>query len=57
MFGQGAQDPQLKFNDSLNQHFPWLIFFEKYFVHKNRRGWRRITKLLKKNVKIDGYVY
>ena len=23
MLGQGAQDPQLKFNDLFNQHFPW----------------------------------
>ena len=28
----------LKFNDSFNQHFPWLIFFCKYFVCKNRQG-------------------
>ena len=37
MLGQGAQAPQLKFNDLFNQHFPWLIFF-KYFVRKNWRG-------------------
>ena len=34
MFGQGAQAPQLKFNDLFNQHFPRLIFL-KYFVRKN----------------------
>ena len=25
---QGAQDPQLKYNDSFNHHFPGLIFFK-----------------------------
>ena len=34
MFGQGAQDPQLKFNDSFNQHFPWLIFFKSILCIK-----------------------
>ena len=34
-----GRPPQLMFNDLFNQHFPWLIFL-KYFVGKNRRGWR-----------------
>ena len=25
MFARGPRPPQLKFNDSFNQHFPWLI--------------------------------
>ena len=34
MFGHGGQATQLKSDDLLNQHFPWLIFFE-HFAHKN----------------------
>ena len=31
--------------------------FLKYFVRKNRRGWRWNTELFLKNGTIDGYVY
>ena len=50
----GPRPSQLKFNNLLNEHFPWLIFFQKYFVRKN---WRGGVESLLKNGTIDGYVY
>ena len=58
MFGQGAQDLQLKFNDSFNQHFPWLIFFKTIlYVKAGEVGSEIPTELFLKNGTIDGYVY
>ena len=39
MYGQGAQNPQFKFNNLFNKHFPYLIFFKVFC----RLNWRRIV--------------
>ena len=55
---QGAQDPQPKFNDSFNQHFPGLIFLKTILYEKAGEVGREInTELFLKNGTIDGYVY
>ena len=38
MYSQEAQAPQFKFNNLFNEHFPWLIFFQKYIVAQNWQG-------------------
>ena len=55
MFGQGAQAPSIEVQWFVQSAFSMANLKKKYFVHKNRQGWRWITELLLKNRKIDGY--
>ena len=57
MFGQGAQAPSIEVQWFVQSAFSMANFFLKYFVRKNRRGWRWNTELVLKNGIIDGYVY
>ena len=57
MFGQGAQAPSIEVQWFVQLAFSMTNFLKKYFVRKNRRGWRLIIELLLKNGKIEGYVY
>ena len=47
-------NPQFKFDILLDEHFPLLIFFLKYFERKN---WRGEDELLLKNGTLNGYTY
>ena len=42
--------PSVQINDLSNEHFPLLLFFQKYFFAKKLTRWR-------KNGTIDGYAY
>ena len=57
MFGEGAQAPSIEVKWFVQSAFSTAIFFFKYFVRKNWRGWRWIAELFLKNGTIDGYVY
>ena len=47
--------PQFKFSSLLNEHYPQLIFFEKYVL--SRKNWLGRGELLLKNDTIDGDAY
>ena len=48
----GPRPHQFKFNNLVNEHFPWLIFFKSILSRKN---WRDGGELLLKNGTIGGY--
>ena len=54
MYGQGAQDPSIKIQHSVQRAFLLINFILKYFLRKN---WRGGVELLLKNGTLDGHAY
>ena len=50
MFARGPRPPQLKFNDSFNQHFSWLIFLKSILYVKTCKVGGEILNCYRKMV-------